>query len=80
METISNFTNPFQLDENESLVCLSSGMSLPQEVAERMVKIDDIGSKQYKEFIEERLNEKKNRLPCANSEDQSENVHSSQED
>ena len=74
------FHKPNELDQNKSLVGLSSGMTLPQEVAERMVKLDDIGPTQYKEFIEERLNEKKNRLPCANSEDQSENVHSSQED
>ena len=55
-------------------------MTLPQDVAERMVKLDDIGPTQYKEFIEERLKEKKKRLQCANSEDQTENVHSSQED
>ena len=30
-----------------------------QEVAERIVKLDEIGSTQYEEFIEERLNEKK---------------------
>ena len=54
-------------------------MTLPQDVAERMVKLDDIGPTQYKEFIEERSKEKK-RLQCANSEDQTENVHSSQED
>ena len=34
-------------------------MTLPQDVAERMVKLDDIGPTQYKEFIEERLKEKK---------------------
>ena len=46
IETICNFTNPFELDQNKSLVCLSSGMTLPQEVAERMVKLDDIGPTQ----------------------------------
>ena len=55
-------------------------MTLPQEVAERMVKLDDIGSTHYKEFIEERLKGKKKRLQCANSEDQPKTVHSSQED
>ena len=59
IETICNFTNPFEFGENNSLVCLSSGMRVPQETAETMVKLDKLGSTQYEECIKQRLNEKK---------------------
>lgn len=47
IEMVCNFTNPFEFDENNSLVCLSSGVRLPQEIAETMVKLDKLGSTQY---------------------------------
>ena len=47
IETICNFTNPFEFDETNSLVCLASSMRVPQETAETMVKLDKLGSTQY---------------------------------
>ena len=58
IETICNFTNPFEILENNSLICLSSGMRVPQDTAETMVKIDKLGSIQYEEFIKKRLDKK----------------------
>ena len=58
METICNFTNPFEFDEINSFVCLSSGKKVPQETAKTMVNLDKIGSSQHKEFIHQSLKEK----------------------
>ena len=80
IETICNFTNPFELHENNSLVCLSSGMKVPQGTSETMVILDKLGSTQYEEFIKKSLDEKKKSIPCTNSEEQTENIYSAQED
>ena len=52
------FKNPFEILENNSLICLSSGMRVPQDTAETMVKIDKLGSIQYEEFMKKRLDKK----------------------
>ena len=58
IEAICNFINPFEMYEQDCLVCLSSGLKVPQEVAQGLVKLDEIGSNEHEKFIKERLYEK----------------------
>ena len=59
LQAISNFTNPFTIEDKDALYCLSSGAPVPQDVESDILMADDIGKKAHREFAQERLVEKK---------------------
>ena len=58
VEAISNFINPFEVENGEVLYCLSSGAPAPREVEQDLLSVDEIGQKAYTRFVHERLMEK----------------------
>lgn len=57
METFKAFLNPFDTDR-EHLVCISSGQKVPEDVANDLLKVEDIGKESFEEFLETRLKNK----------------------
>ena len=55
VQAISNFMNPFEVSEPDTLFCLSSGAPAPDDVEQDLLKIGETGRKAHQEFIEERL-------------------------
>ena len=49
--------NPFGI-KREHLVYISSGHKLPEDVADDLLKVVDVGKKSFKEFVETRLEDK----------------------
>ena len=49
-------TNPFNVEEVQSLVNIATGFVLPQKIAESLLACRRKGEEQMTEFIEERLN------------------------
>ncbi|GFO17511.1 hypothetical protein PoB_004401600 [Plakobranchus ocellatus] len=61
MDTFSAFLNPFDT-EREHLVYISSGQKVPEDVADDLLKIEDVGKKSFKEFVDTRLKDKTTRF------------------
>ena len=59
LQAISNFTNPFTIEDKDALYCLSFGAPVPQDVESDILMADDIGKKAHREFVQKRLVEKK---------------------
>ncbi|GFN98322.1 hypothetical protein PoB_002482800 [Plakobranchus ocellatus] len=61
MDTFTAFLNPFDT-EREHLVCISSGQKVPEDVADDLLKVEDVGKKSFKEFVDTRLKDKTTRF------------------
>ncbi|GFO06117.1 hypothetical protein PoB_003262200 [Plakobranchus ocellatus] len=61
MDTFSAFLNPFDT-EREHLVCICSGQKVPEDVADDPLKVEDVGKKSFKEFVDTRLKDKTTRF------------------
>lgn len=63
LQSFNNFMNPFDFDllhlEHNNLICLSSGMPAPTDIAADLSKYVSVGEAAAKTFIEERLLSKK---------------------
>ena len=59
LQAISNFTDPFTIEDKDALYCLPSGAPVPQDVESDILMPDDIGKKAHREFVQDRLVEKK---------------------
>ncbi|GFS20344.1 hypothetical protein ElyMa_006897600 [Elysia marginata] len=57
VETFKAFLNPFDTDR-EHLVCISSGQKVPEDVANDLLKVKDVGKESFEEFLETRLKNK----------------------
>ena len=57
MEAVAAFINPFDTD-GENLLCLSSGLQLPDDVATKLVHLEKDGKEACKMFAENRLQNK----------------------
>lgn len=51
MQTICNFTNPFDSYEQESLICRSSGVQVTDNVAKEIVNVEEHGRNEYDIFV-----------------------------
>ena len=54
-EAIKNFSNPFDLLQDEDLMCLSSGKTIPKETAKTITEMNTSGMTAYQNFVNERL-------------------------
>ncbi|GFO22422.1 hypothetical protein PoB_004892700 [Plakobranchus ocellatus] len=61
MDTFSAFLNPFDT-ERKHLLCTSSGQKVPENVADDLLKVEDVGKKSFKKFVDTRLKDKKTRF------------------
>ncbi|GFO16097.1 hypothetical protein PoB_004260200 [Plakobranchus ocellatus] len=61
MDTLSAFLNLFNT-EREHLVCISSGQKVPEDIADYLLKVEDVGKKSFKEFVDTRLKDKTTRF------------------
>ena len=59
LQAISNFTNPFTIEDKDALYCLSFGAPVPQDAESDILTADDIGKKAHREFVQKRLVEEK---------------------
>ena len=50
LDTISNHMNPFQIELDEDLYCLSSGKSVPSEVKQNLLNCQELGKGWCQEF------------------------------
>lgn len=57
VETFIAFTNPFEV-EREHLVCLSSGQKLPDDIADDLLKVEEVGKSSFEMFVKDRLQDK----------------------
>ena len=55
VDAISNFVNPFEVENKDVLCCISSGAPAPADVEEDLLSADMCGNKARDEFIEDRL-------------------------
>ena len=62
MDAFNNFMNPFEVEDQSSLYCLSSGASVPQEVEQDLMNAQQYGKEALQEFIQERLVDKKKKF------------------
>ena len=64
LQAITNFTNPFTIEDKDALYCLSFGPPVPQDVESDILMADDIDRKEGpSEFVQKRLVEKKTIFP-----------------
>ncbi|GFO29163.1 hypothetical protein PoB_005566800 [Plakobranchus ocellatus] len=61
MDTFSTVLNPFNT-EREHLVRISSGQKVPEDVADDLLKVQDVGKQSFKEFVDTRLKHKTTRF------------------
>ncbi len=54
----NNFMNPFECEIQQSLFCLSSGVSAPSDIQDDLLKVNEDGTSRFKDFIHTRLVEK----------------------
>lgn len=59
VQAINNFTSPFKIEDKDALYCLSSGAPVPSNVENDILMADEIGKKAHKEFVQQRLVDKK---------------------
>ena len=59
MEAFGNFINPFEVENIESLYCLSSGVPVSQEIEQDLLNADRLGEEAASTFIKERMVEKR---------------------
>ena len=52
---ILNFINPFEVEDKDTLFCLSSGAPIPPDIAFDLLNANEAGENAYKAFIAERL-------------------------
>ena len=52
---ILNFINPFNVEDKDTLFCLSSGSPATDDVASDLLGTDEVGEKACRTFVEERL-------------------------
>ena len=55
---VNRFINPFDIDEKDSLICLSSGMKASEAVSDDLLSVDYKGQEQFNEFVQKCLVEK----------------------
>ena len=58
MEAISNFINPFTIEDKDTLHYLLSGAPVPSNVAKDILMSDEIVKKAHKQFVQDRLIDK----------------------
>ena len=58
MEAISNFINPFTIEDKDTLYYLLSGAPVPSNVAKDILMSDEIVKKAHKQFVQDRLIDK----------------------
>ena len=58
LQAISNFTNPFSIEDKDALYCLSFGAPVLQDVERDILMADDIEKRVHWEFVQKRLVEK----------------------
>ncbi|GFO07875.1 hypothetical protein PoB_003438000 [Plakobranchus ocellatus] len=61
MDTFSAFLNPFNT-ERKHLACISSGQKVREDIADDLLKVEDVGKKSFKEFVDTRLKDKTTRF------------------
>ncbi|GFO45764.1 hypothetical protein PoB_007226900 [Plakobranchus ocellatus] len=61
MDTFSAFLNPFNT-ERKHFACISSGQKVPEDIADDLLKVEDVGKKSFKEFVDTRLKDKTTRF------------------
>ena len=54
VDAISNFVNPFEVENKDLLYCISSGAPAPADVEENLLSAEISGNKDHDEFLEER--------------------------
>jgi len=55
MQYFSNFINPFELDQKDQLVCLSSGAIIPDSIVDDLFNVDEKGKSCVDQFVQTRL-------------------------
>ena len=58
MQAISNFINPFEVENKNTLYCLSSGAPVPKDIEHNLLNADKIGKEAYNTFVKERMVDK----------------------
>ena len=58
VEAISNFINPFTIEDKDTLYYLLSGAPVPSNVAKDILMSDEIVKKAHKQFVQDRLIDK----------------------
>ena len=55
LDAFEGFLNPFNLDDPSQLYIISSGVAVPADIADDIIKVEDIGFVEKEKFITERL-------------------------
>lgn len=55
VDTIENFVNPFDMDSQDNLVCISSGVPVSSEIVNDVLRAEQAGAEAKQTFIDERL-------------------------
>ena len=55
MQAISNFINPYEVENKNMAHCLSSGAPGPNDIEQDLLQADQMGRKVYSKFVQERL-------------------------
>ena len=75
LQAISNFTNPFTIEDKDALYCLSFGAPVPQDVESDILMADDIDRKEGpSEVCPEKSGREEDHLSLSSKETESQNV------
>lgn len=55
IEAIELYINPFDVDNKDTLFCLSSGRPVPESVEEHLLNVDSLGKAAYNTFLQDRF-------------------------
>ena len=55
---ITNFINPFEVENKSVLYCLSSGAPTPRDIEHDLLQADKLGKEAYSTFVKERIIER----------------------
>ena len=58
MQTISNFINPYKVENKKVLYCLTSGAPAPNDIEQDLLLVDQMGREAYSKFVQEPLVER----------------------
>ena len=58
IEAIKSFIDPFDVEDNQKLYCLSSGVAVDMETAQDVLRAENVGKEMKETFIKDRLEEK----------------------
>ena len=59
IQSFKSFANPFEINENNTMISLSSGLQATDKVQKDLLTVQEDGKTQYQNFIKERLLEEK---------------------